>query len=41
MNSKNFLSSSMLVNDYKHNFYLTIDYFKYDFIMNKSVLLEK
>ena len=30
-----------VVNDYRHNSSLTIDYFNYDFITNKSLLLEK
>ena len=30
-----------VVNDYKHNSYLTIEHLNYDFSTNKSLLLEK
>ena len=39
--AKTFNSAICVVNDYKHSLSLTIDYLNYDFIMTKSLLLEK
>ena len=38
---RTFYLTICIVNDYKHNSYLTIGYLNYDFITNKSLLLEK
>ena len=39
--ARTFYLAICVLNDYKHNSYLTTDYLKYDFITNKSLLLEK
>ena len=39
--AKTFYVAICDVNDYKHNLYLTIDYLKYDFITNKSLLFKE
>ena len=41
MHRKKLYIAICVVNDYKHDSYLTIDYLEYGFIMNKSPLLEK